>query len=95
MREGEDDVAFCLRLTKEVIAGASWKGSCGWRDQCNCQAARGTVCCPPNATPLQAGVTLIPVSAFYESRDAAPRTLVRFVFCKVGEFWGAGRQVGS
>lgn len=32
-----------------------------------------------------AGVTLIPVSAFYEDANAAPRTLVRFVFCKTDE----------
>lgn len=30
----------------------------------------------------EAGVTLIPVSAFYSDRSEAPRTLVRFVFCK-------------
>lgn len=30
----------------------------------------------------EAGVTLIPVSAFYADRASAPRTLVRFVFCK-------------
>lgn len=30
----------------------------------------------------EAGVTLIPVSAFYADRSEAPRTLVRFVFCK-------------
>lgn len=30
----------------------------------------------------EAGVTLIPVSAFYEDAATAPRTLVRFVFCK-------------
>lgn len=45
----EDDVQFCLRLTRE------------------------------------AGVTLIPVSAFYADRATAPRTLVRFVFCKTDE----------
>jgi aspartate/methionine/tyrosine aminotransferase len=32
-----------------------------------------------------AGVTLIPVSAFYEDANAAPRTLIRFVFCKTDE----------
>jgi aspartate/methionine/tyrosine aminotransferase len=37
----------------------------------------------------EAGVTLIPVSAFYESRAGAPRTLVRFVFCKTDEKLGA------
>jgi aspartate/methionine/tyrosine aminotransferase len=37
----------------------------------------------------EAGVTLIPVSAFYEDRAAAPRTLVRFVFCKTDEKLGA------
>lgn len=30
----------------------------------------------------EAGVTLIPVSAFYADRATAPKTLVRFVFCK-------------
>jgi len=30
----------------------------------------------------EAGVTVIPVSAFYEDRKHAPKTLVRFVFCK-------------
>jgi hypothetical protein len=30
----------------------------------------------------EAGVTLIPVSAFHADRATAPRTLVRFVFCK-------------
>lgn len=33
----------------------------------------------------EAGVTLIPVSAFYADRATAPRTLVRFVFCKTDE----------
>lgn len=33
----------------------------------------------------EAGVTLIPVSAFYADRAAAPRTLVRFVYCKTDE----------
>ncbi|GAB4823278.1 hypothetical protein N2152v2_010324 [Parachlorella kessleri] len=33
----------------------------------------------------EAGVTLIPVSAFYDDRSRAPRTLVRFVFCKTDE----------
>lgn len=32
-----------------------------------------------------AGVTLIPVSAFYDDADEAPRTLVRFVFCKTDD----------
>jgi aspartate/methionine/tyrosine aminotransferase len=45
LRPGEDDVAFCMRLTR------------------------------------QAGVTLIPVSAFYTG-EARPRHLVRFCFCK-------------
>lgn len=30
-------------------------------------------------------MTLIPVSAFYPDRATAPRTLVRFVFCKTDE----------
>lgn len=34
---------------------------------------------------VEAGVTLIPVSAFYADRAATPRTLVRFVFCKTDE----------
>ena len=33
----------------------------------------------------EAGVTLIPVSAFYADRAAAPRTLVRFVVCKTDD----------
>jgi aspartate/methionine/tyrosine aminotransferase len=33
----------------------------------------------------EAGVTLIPVSAFYEDRASAPRSLVRFVTCKTDE----------
>ena len=33
----------------------------------------------------EAGVTLIPVSAFYDDRSRAPCTLVRFVFCKTDE----------
>ena len=33
----------------------------------------------------EAGVTLIPVSAFYEEESTAPKTLVRFVFCKTDE----------
>jgi len=33
----------------------------------------------------EAGVTLIPVSAFYADKATAPRTLVRFVFCKTDE----------
>ena len=33
----------------------------------------------------EAGVTLIPISAFYDDRAAAPRTLVRFAFCKTDE----------
>lgn len=33
----------------------------------------------------EAGVTLIPVSAFYEDQGSAPKTLVRFVFCKTDE----------
>jgi N-succinyldiaminopimelate aminotransferase len=33
----------------------------------------------------EAGVTLIPVSAFYEDRSVAPKSLVRFVFCKTDE----------
>lgn len=49
----------------------------------------------------EAGVTLIPISAFYGDRAAAPRTLVRFAFCKSDQklqeavaklqsyFWGA------
>ncbi len=45
LQAGEDDVAFCMRLTKE------------------------------------AGVTLIPVSAFYYSKQR-PHNLVRFCFCK-------------
>lgn len=32
----------------------------------------------------EAGVTLIPVSAFYADKETAPRTLVRFVFWCVG-----------
>lgn len=43
--EGETDVDFCYRITKE------------------------------------AGVTALPVSAFYVS-DAPPRNLIRFCFCK-------------
>lgn len=31
---------------------------------------------------VEAGVTVIPVSAFYEDKSSAPKTLVRFVFCK-------------
>jgi aspartate/methionine/tyrosine aminotransferase len=34
---------------------------------------------------IDPGVTLIPVSAFYENRQAAPKTLVRFVLCKTDE----------
>lgn len=45
LRPGEDDVAFCMRLTRE------------------------------------AGVTLIPVSAFYTG-EVRPHHLVRFCFCK-------------
>lgn len=33
----------------------------------------------------EAGVTLIPVSAFYEDKEQAPKTLVRFVTCKTDE----------
>lgn len=33
----------------------------------------------------QGGVTVIPVSAFYDDRDDAPSTLVRFVLCKEDE----------
>lgn len=48
---------------------------------------------PPPTSPPQfclrltreAGVTLIPVSAFYKDRATAPRTLVRFVFCKTDD----------
>jgi aspartate/methionine/tyrosine aminotransferase len=34
---------------------------------------------------IDPGVTLIPVSAFYENRQEAPKTLVRFVLCKTDE----------
>jgi L-glutamine---4-(methylsulfanyl)-2-oxobutanoate aminotransferase len=34
---------------------------------------------------INPGVTLIPVSAFYEKRGEAPKTLVRFVLCKTDE----------
>jgi len=37
----------------------------------------------------EAGVTMIPVSAFFEVRSAAPKTLVRFVTCKTEEKLGA------
>lgn len=30
-------------------------------------------------------MTLIPISAFYDDRATAPRTLVRFAFCKTDE----------
>jgi hypothetical protein len=30
-------------------------------------------------------VTLIPVSAFYDDRTRAPKTLVRFIFCKTDD----------
>lgn len=30
-------------------------------------------------------MTLIPVSTFYADRASAPRTLVRFVYCKTDE----------
>lgn len=33
----------------------------------------------------EAGVTLIPASAFYADNATAPRSLVRFVFCKTDE----------
>lgn len=62
-------------------------------------ASRFLLLCPPACPPLparhclqfchrltrEAGVTLIPVSAFYADRASAPRTLVRFVFCKTDQ----------
>ena len=52
-----------------------------------------------------AGVTLIPVSAFYDDRASAPRSLVRFVTCKTDakleaacaaleRYFGAQREAG-
>jgi aspartate/methionine/tyrosine aminotransferase len=34
---------------------------------------------------VEAGVTAVPVSAFYDSPDVAPRHLARFCFCKHDE----------